>query len=57
MTERINFSSDAPWESVAGYSRAVLVGKNIEVAGTTAVDSHGQIISPGDAGAQAKFIF
>ena len=44
MTERINFSSDAPWESVAGYSRAVLVGKTIEVAGTTAVDSHGQIV-------------
>ena len=57
MTERINFSSDAPWESVAGYSRAVRIGKTIEVAGTTAVDSHGQIVSPGDAGGQTKFIF
>ena len=54
MTERINFSSDAPWESVAGYSRAVRIGKIIEVAGTTAVDSHGQIVSPGDAGGQTS---
>ena len=50
MTERINFSSDAPWESVAGYSRAVRIGKTIEVAGTTAIDSHGEIVSAGDAG-------
>ena len=57
MTEKINFSSDAPWESVAGYSRAVRIGKTIEVAGTTAVDSNGQIVSPGDAGEQTKFIF
>ena len=57
MTERINFSSDAPWESVAGYSRAVRIGKTIEVAGTTAVDSHWQIVSPGDAVGQTKFIF
>ena len=57
MTERVNFSSDAPWESVAGYSRAVRIGKIIEVAGTTAVDSNGEIVSPGDAGEQTKFIF
>ena len=57
MTERKSFSSDAPWESVAGYSRAVRIGKTIEVAGTTAVDSQGQIVSPGDAGSQTKFIF
>ena len=43
MGERKNFSSDAPWESFAGYSRAVRIGKTIEVAGTTAVDSNGQI--------------
>ena len=57
MTERINFSSDAPWESVAGYSRAVRIGKTIEVAGTTAIDSHGEIVFAGDAGGQTKFIF
>ena len=57
MTERKNFSSDASWETVAGYSRAVRIGKNIEVAGTTAVDSQGEIVSPGDAGSQTKFIF
>tara|TARA_Y100001978_G_scaffold32719_1_gene28490 strand:+ start:1532 stop:1948 length:417 start_codon:yes stop_codon:yes gene_type:complete len=57
MGERKNFSSDAPWESFAGYSRAVRIGKTIEVAGTTAVDSNGQIVYPGDVGAQTKFIF
>ena len=49
MSERANIPSGAPWESVAGYSRAVRVGRFIEVAGTTAVDAQGVFHGVGDA--------
>ena len=57
MSVRSNYSSGAPWESIAGYSRAVRVGKVVEIAGTTAVNSDGQIIGVGDIGVQTEYIF
>ncbi len=57
MSVRSNYSSGAPWESIAGYSRAVRVGKVVEIAGTTAVDSDGQIVGVGNIGAQTEYIF
>ena len=56
MNERANIPSGAPWESVAGYSRAVRVGRFIEVAGTTAVDAQGVFHGVGDAGAQTQYV-
>jgi len=57
LSDRNNYSSGAPWESIAGYSRAVRVGNIIEVAGTTAVDTEGQVVGAGDISKQTDYIF
>lgn len=56
MNKRINISSQAKWEDIVGYSRAVRIGNIIEVAGTTAVDENGQVVGVGDPSEQTKFI-
>ena len=57
LSDRSNFSSGTPWESIAGYSRAVRIGNIIEVAGTTAVDTEGQVVGAGDISKQTDYIF
>ena len=49
-------SSGAPWEERYGYSRAVRVGDQVFVAGTSATGSDGRPVAVGDPHGQTLFI-
>jgi enamine deaminase RidA (YjgF/YER057c/UK114 family) len=55
--DRRRISSGGPWEAVAGYSRAVVVGDSCWVAGTTDAGPDGVSQHPGDVAAQARAVF
>lgn len=42
--KRKEYKSNAPWEKVIGYNRAIKIGNVVEVAGTTAVNDKGETI-------------
>jgi enamine deaminase RidA (YjgF/YER057c/UK114 family) len=48
-TEKQYYSSGTKWEPIVGYSRAIRVGAQIFVTGTTATDERGEIVGVGDA--------
>ena len=56
MSSRINYPSGSKWEDIVGYSRMVKIGNIIEVTGTVAVNDNGELVGPGDAFEQTKFI-
>jgi enamine deaminase RidA (YjgF/YER057c/UK114 family) len=49
--------SGSRWEALAGYARAVRIGRHLWVSGTTASDENTQPIAVGDAYGQARYIF
>jgi enamine deaminase RidA (YjgF/YER057c/UK114 family) len=49
------YSSNAPWEKVIGYYRAIKIGNDVEVAGTTAINEDGLIMG-NDYFTQTKYI-
>ena len=49
MTEKQHYFSGTKWEPIVGYSRAIRIGNQIFVTGTTATKEQGEIVGVGDA--------
>lgn len=51
---RTNLLSRSPFEPLRGYSRAVQVGDQLFISGTTAMNAKGEVVAPGEAYEQTK---
>ena len=54
MREIVRISSNAPWEPVAAYSRAVRAGDFLAVSGTTGFDERGVVVGVNQMYVQAR---
>jgi len=55
--ERQRTFSGARWETVTGYCRALRVGQQIFVSGTSPLAADGSVHAPGDAYEQTRYCF
>ena len=53
---RTSINTHTTWETLAGFARAVRVGNQIWVSGTTATDADGNCVGGNDPAAQMRFI-
>ena len=57
MSDRRRVSSGGPWEATACYSRAIVVGDDCWVAGTTDAGPDGRSLHPDDMAGQTRAVF
>ena len=57
MEERRRITSGGPWEATASYSRAIVVGNDCWVAGTTDAGPDGRSRHPDDMAGQTRAVF
>jgi enamine deaminase RidA (YjgF/YER057c/UK114 family) len=53
---RTTITSNSPYEPLRGYSRAVQIGDQLWISGTTAMNAKGEVAAPGDPYEQTKAI-
>jgi len=57
ITDRKQVSSGSPYESIAGFSRAVQIGNIIAVGGTAPLGPDGKTVGRGDVATQTRRCF